>query len=59
LITPKELYTQRKKKRFKRKTRENRQRQKERRAGYLTDLGRFEDLRDEGLPRVYEMKPST
>lgn len=55
----KELYVKRKKARFKRKTRELRQRQKERRAGYLTDLGRFDQLEAEGLPRVYEIKSST
>ena len=41
----KELYVKRKKSRFKKKTREARQRQKERRAGYLTDLGKFEQPR--------------
>ena len=55
----KELYIKRKKARFKRKTREARQRQKERRAGYLTELGKFEQLVAEGLPRVYEIKSST
>jgi hypothetical protein len=58
-LTPRDLYIKRKKTRFKRKTRQARQRQKERRAGYLTDLGKFEQLEAEGLPRMYEMKPST
>jgi len=53
--TPKEIYQRRKKERFKKKTRENRQRQKERRAGYLTDPGKFDQLEAEGLPRLYEM----
>ena len=55
----KELYVKRKKARFKRKTREARQRQKERRAGYLTELGKFDQLVAEGLPRLYEIKSGT
>jgi hypothetical protein len=56
LRTPKDIYTVRKKARFKKKVREKRQRQKERRAGYLTETGRFDELVAEGLPKVYEMK---
>lgn len=53
----KDLHYQRKKARFKKQAREQRQRQKARRAGYLTDLGRFQQLEAENLPRVYEMRP--
>jgi hypothetical protein len=53
----KELYYKRKKSRLKKTVREKRQRQKARRAGYLTDLGKFQQLEAEGLPRVYEMRP--
>jgi len=49
-------HTARKKARREKNAREQRQRQKARRAGYLTDLGKFDQLQAEGLPRVYEMR---
>ena len=57
MITQKDIYTARKKARYKQRRRDTRQRQKARRAQYLTETARFDELLTEGLPRVYEIKP--